>query len=82
MPDYKCNICQDKGVLPLGGGSGTTRYACTDCDAFKNRTGITVDDNSEPCVTCNGTGIREMDIGDCNDVEVTCDDCHGTGIVQ
>ena len=32
------------------------------------------------CVFCFGTGSREMDIGDENDVEIRCDDCRGTGI--
>lgn len=32
------------------------------------------------CVFCNGTGEREMDVGDSNDVVLRCDDCGGTGI--
>jgi len=32
------------------------------------------------CIWCFGTGKRCIDIGDDNDVEVTCDDCRGTGV--
>lgn len=33
----------------------------------------------EECPFCFGTGKRYVDIGDDNDVEVTCDGCHGRG---
>ena len=32
------------------------------------------------CILCFGTGQRQVDIGDDNDVLVKCDDCRGTGI--
>jgi len=33
----------------------------------------------QECPFCFGTGKRFVDIGDNNDVEVTCDDCCGIG---
>ena len=37
------------------------------------------DFKKKECCFCFGTGKRYIDIGDNNDVEVTCDDCRGTG---
>jgi excinuclease UvrABC ATPase subunit len=35
--------------------------------------------NGNECVWCNGSGVRYVDIGDNNGVEVRCDYCGGTG---
>ena len=35
--------------------------------------------NKDDCVWCFGSGVRYVDIGDDNDVEVRCDYCGGTG---
>ena len=73
----KCKICNGKGyIVPKGLEIGVL------CSACRGKGGFDVPDNKELCPDCNGRGKVVMMTNLGFGVEVNCERCFGTGLID